>query len=78
VTGSHSSLEFGLLEQADPGALVQAIASLRESRTTTGVVILLVSFGLHQRYQWGQWRRLEENLAALLPGQEQGIERAEP
>ena len=29
VTGSHSSLEFDLLEQADPGALVQAIANLR-------------------------------------------------
>jgi hypothetical protein len=35
VTGSHSSLEFGLLEQADPGALVQAIGNLRDSRTTT-------------------------------------------
>ena len=28
MTGSHSSLEFDLLEQADPGALVQAIANL--------------------------------------------------
>jgi hypothetical protein len=64
VTGSHSSLEFDLLEQADPGALVQAIANLREPHTTTGVVIFLVSFGLHLRYQWGQLRCLEENLAA--------------
>ena len=33
--------------------------------TSAGVVTFLVSFGLHQRYQWGQWRRLEQNLAAL-------------
>jgi len=44
VTGSHSSLEFDLLEQADPGALVQAIANLREPRTTTGGVNLVVGF----------------------------------
>jgi hypothetical protein len=58
--GSHSSLEFDQLEQADPGALVQAIANLREPRTATGVVTFLVSFGLLQRYQWGNggaWRR---------------------
>jgi len=46
--------------------------------TSAGVVTFLVSFSLHQRYQWGQWRRLEENLAALFPSQEQGVERAEP
>ncbi len=60
MTSSHSSLEFGLLEQAELGALVQAIANLREPRTTTGVVTFLVSFGLLQRYQWGNggaWRR---------------------
>ncbi len=44
MTGSHSSLECDLLEQADPGALVQAIANLRELRTTTGGVNLLVGF----------------------------------
>jgi MFS superfamily sulfate permease-like transporter len=33
--------------------------------TSAGVVIFLVSFGLYQRYQWEQWRRLEQNLAAL-------------
>ena len=44
MTGSHSSLEFDLLEQADPGALVQAIANLREPRTTTGGVNLVVGF----------------------------------
>jgi len=63
---SHSSLEFGLLEQTEPGALVQAIANLREPRMTTGVVTFLVSFCFHQRYQWGQWRCLEENLAAFF------------
>jgi hypothetical protein len=36
VTGSHSSLEFDLREQAELGALVQAIANLREPHTTTG------------------------------------------
>lgn len=43
-TGSHSYLEFDLLESADPGALVQAIASLREPRTTTGGVNLVAGF----------------------------------
>jgi hypothetical protein len=33
--------------------------------TSAGVVTFLVSFGLHQRYQWGQWRHLEQNLADL-------------
>jgi hypothetical protein len=33
--------------------------------TSAGVGTFLVSFGLYQRYQWGQWRRLEQNLAAL-------------
>jgi hypothetical protein len=37
--------------------------------TSAGVVTFLVSFGIHQRYQWGQWRRLEQNLAALFPSQ---------
>jgi hypothetical protein len=34
--------------------------------TSAGVVPFLVSIGLQQRYQWGQWRRLEQNLAALF------------
>jgi hypothetical protein len=33
--------------------------------TSAGVVTFLVSFGLHQGYQWGQWRHLEQNLADL-------------
>lgn len=43
-TGSHSYLEFDLLKSADPVALVQAIANLREPRTTTGGVNLVAGF----------------------------------
>jgi putative iron-dependent peroxidase len=41
-TGSHSYLEFDLRSGADPVALVQTIANLREPRTTTGGVNLVV------------------------------------
>jgi hypothetical protein len=34
--------------------------------TSAGVLTFLVSFGLHQRYQWGQWRRLQRELQALV------------
>lgn len=44
VTGSYSSVECELLELADPGALVQAIANLRELRTTTRGVNLGIGF----------------------------------
>jgi putative iron-dependent peroxidase len=43
-TGSHSYLEFDLLEHASPLTLVQVIANLREPRTTTGGVNLVVGF----------------------------------
>jgi putative iron-dependent peroxidase len=43
-TGSHSYLEFDLLEHADPLTLVQVIANLREPRTTTGGVNLVAGF----------------------------------
>ena len=43
-TGSHSYLEFDLVEGAEPLALVQAIASLREPSTTTGGVNLVAGF----------------------------------
>lgn len=45
-TGSHVYLEFDLLASADPGALVRATANLREPRTTTGGVnlVLCLSF----------------------------------
>ncbi len=33
--------------------------------TSAGVATFLVSFGLYQRYQWEQWRRLEQDLAAI-------------
>lgn len=34
--------------------------------TSAGVVTFLVSFGIHQHYQWRQWRRLEHNLMVLF------------
>ncbi|GAC1356176.1 MAG: Dyp-type peroxidase [Ktedonobacteraceae bacterium] len=43
-TGSHSYLEFDLLERTEPLALVQAIANLREPSTTTGGVNLVAGF----------------------------------
>ncbi len=43
-TGSHSYLEFDLLERIEPSALVQTIANLREPSTTTGGVNLVVGF----------------------------------
>ncbi len=42
--GSHSYLEFDLLEHADPLILVQVMANLGESRMTTGGVNLVVGF----------------------------------
>jgi hypothetical protein len=46
--------------------------------TSAGVGTFLVSFGFYQRYQWGQWRHLEQNLAALFPSPENVAERVEP
>ena len=43
-TGSHSYLEFDLLPNVEPLALVQAIANLREPRSTTGGVNMVVGF----------------------------------
>jgi hypothetical protein len=37
--------------------------------TSGGVVAFLVSVVIHQRYQWGQWVRLERNLPTLFPSQ---------
>ena len=37
--------------------------------TSAGVVTFLVSVVIHQRYQWGQWMRLERNLPILFPSQ---------
>ncbi len=37
--------------------------------TSAGVVTFLVSIVIHQRYQWGQWMRLERNLPILFPSQ---------
>jgi len=43
-TGSHSYLEFDLLEQAEPITLVRVMANLGEPRMTTGGVNLVVGF----------------------------------
>ncbi len=37
--------------------------------TSVGVVTFLVSLGLHQRYQWGQWSHLEQDLSTLFASQ---------
>jgi hypothetical protein len=37
--------------------------------TSAGVVVFLVSVGLHQRYQWEQGTRVERNLPVLFPSQ---------
>ncbi len=37
--------------------------------TSAGVVTFLWSFGILQRYQWLQWRRLEQKLTVLFPSQ---------
>jgi hypothetical protein len=34
--------------------------------TSAGVLTFLLSLALHQRYQWGQWRRLEQDLPTLV------------
>jgi hypothetical protein len=37
--------------------------------TGVGIVVFLVSVGLHQRYQWEQGTRVERNLPVLFPSQ---------
>ena len=34
---------------------------------SAGIGLFLVSFGILQRYQWGQWKRLEQTLTSLFP-----------
>jgi len=34
---------------------------------SAGIVLFLVSLGILQHYQWGQWKRLEQNLTMLFP-----------
>ena len=67
-TGSHSYLEFDLLEQADPLTLVQVIANLREPRTTTGGVNLVAGF------RPSLWRRVApEEIPAEVTDFEQDV-----
>jgi hypothetical protein len=37
--------------------------------TSAGVVTFLLSVGIQQRYQSGQWMRVERNLPVLFPSQ---------
>jgi hypothetical protein len=37
--------------------------------TSAGVVAFLVSVVIHQRYQWSQWMRMDQNLFSLFPSQ---------
>jgi hypothetical protein len=32
-----------------------------------GIALFLASFVILQRYQWGQWKRLEQKLTLLFP-----------
>jgi porphyrinogen peroxidase len=67
-TGSHSYLEFDLLEHADPLPLVQAIANLREPRTTTGGVNLVAGF------RPSLWRRVApQEMPAAVTDFDQGV-----
>ena len=79
-TGSHVYLEFDLLASADPGALVRATANLREPRTTTGGVnlVLCLSFSPAAIVQGLGQQLAMETLALglhLLPA---GIDRVQP
>src|SRR5215472_8987303 len=71
-TGSHSYLEFDLLESADPGALVRVIANLREPRTTTGGVNLVAGF------RPSLWRRVApQKIPAAVRDFEQDVRGAD-
>ncbi|HYU75892.1 MAG TPA: hypothetical protein VEL31_24730 [Ktedonobacteraceae bacterium] len=37
--------------------------------TSAGVMAFLVSVGIHQRYQWRQWKRLRRELPVQFPSQ---------
>ena len=51
------------------GLLLAALTLPLVVTTSAGVVTFLVSVGLHQRYQWRQWMRLERHLPVLFPSQ---------
>ena len=51
-TGSHSSLEFDLLESADLGTLVQAIANLGNPARRPVASIWWSAFGRHCGRAW--------------------------
>jgi hypothetical protein len=51
------------------GLLLAAFTLPLWACTSVGVVAFLVSVGIHQRYQWGQWMRLGRTLPVLFPSQ---------
>ena len=68
-TGSHSYLEFDLRDRADPLALVQSIANLREPSTTTGGVNLVAGF------RPSLWRRIaSQDIPAEVTDFDQPVE----
>ena len=67
-TGSHSYLEFVLLEHADPLTLVQVMANLGEPRMTTGGVNLVVGF------RPSLWARVAESHVSRTVIEENGVE----
>src|SRR5215472_4101278 len=51
------------------GLLLAAFTMPLVVSTCVGVVTFLASVGLHQRYQWRQWMRLERHLPVHFPSQ---------
>jgi hypothetical protein len=51
------------------GLLLAAFTLPLWACTGAGVIAFLVSVGLQQRYQSGQWMRVERNLPVLFPSQ---------
>src|SRR6266700_1729960 len=48
------------------GLLLAAFTLPLWADTSAGVVTFLMSVGIHQRYQWGQWMRVQRNLPVLF------------
>ena len=49
------------------GVLLAVFAVPLWATTSAGVVMFLVSVGIHQRYQWGQWKRLGRAMPGFFP-----------
>jgi hypothetical protein len=51
------------------GLLLAAFTLPLWACTSAGVAAFLMSVGIHQRYKWGQWMRVQRNLPVPLPSQ---------